>query len=297
MSYASGMIMLLTMVLTYCVSTVGWLVGLTVTAFIIPVGFLLACAIVARCATRCCFLWAVLVNIVSWLIFTTVSAMIYDYSWDGIAYHQVTVYALADGWNPVWDASYTNWLSLWSKHYACGLELISSCIYGMTGNLESGKAVNLLFGLASFLICLDVVRRVRPGFSKSFAFLLTLIAVSNPVWICQTFTFYIDYVMYFYILMTMVFSIEIVNGNNVKLSRIGLVGMILLAIENRITLLYVPEYGTIRYNWLEADADDRAKIDSLYKNHQVCVFRNNLVEFGESTYWSIKSKLGWKSSD
>lgn len=557
-TYASGMALLLTIISVYCIAATGLLMGVAVSAFVVPGSFVLSTGLIATQFSKRCCLWATVVNVVAWVAAIVLSWHIYDFSVDGIEYHQTTIYALADGWNPFWNEEYKNWLSLWSKHYACGLELISACIFKMTGEIESGKAVNFLLGLAAFLICLDVVKRLRPGISKSIAVLFALMAVCNPVWLSQAPTFYIDFAMYFYLLMTIVFSIDIADGVNGNLSRLGFAGMILLAIatkfnhffmegvavlailgwlmisgkktvawslfklsalsavigavvlafhpyvtnwmtqgnpfyplmgqgamdimtyntpdlykghgrlinfvlsiygplslpaydsrisgfgplfrflftvclvfiflseikkkkisltgymalcvlgscfffeqswwarynpqiwmivplalydisgwkksigrvcglwivgilatinvalslvfpiieglrltayrntvfevfsgrhvracvgdmweerlsdhglvpevvdenaipeENRITLLYIPEEGPIRYNWLEADADDRAKIDSLYISHPVCVFRNNLVEYVEPAYRSIKSKLGWKSSD
>lgn len=240
-AYASGMAILLSIVLNYCFASAGILVGIPISAFILPISFVLAEVIIARYCTWRCFLWATLICVVAWSVSILLGGLLYDCSWDGIEYHQVTVYALADGWNPIWNDGYVHqeWLTLWTKHYAYALEMLSSCIFRFTGDVESGKGVNYLLAIASFLICVNVIKSVKTGWSKWKIVSITLIMVCNPVWIAQAPTFYIDFALYFYILLTISFSIGITKGNNVGLNTLGLSGVIVFAIGTKFNHFFI----------------------------------------------------------
>ena len=250
-SYVAGMMFLLTLVLTYCLAMTQLLVGLSLSALTLVAGFVISGAVMARFSAKRCFLLALMLNVALWVLSIYIGWHIYDNSWDGIAYHQLTIFALADGWNPVWDEAYKEWLSPWTIHYAKGLEVLSACTYKLTGDLESGKAVNFVLAAAAFLICFDCVGRLKPDSTKWNRVIFTLIAVGNPVWICQCLTFYIDFALYFYVLLSALFSIYLARGENNLLNGMGLGGVIILAIGTKFNHFFLEGVAMIAIlGWL-----------------------------------------------
>ena len=75
---------------------------------------------------------------------------IWDYSYDGMAYHQVGIHSLMNGWNPFYEKCPTD--IIWVDHYAKGMETMSAIIAKAFGDIESGKAVNFIFIIALLLI-------------------------------------------------------------------------------------------------------------------------------------------------
>ena len=83
------------------------------------------------------------------------SVFVIDISFDGQIYHQPTIYALSHGWNPSRDSHNPiisdKWgENIWIDHYCRGMETISASIVAFTGNMESGKAVNLIIAISLF---------------------------------------------------------------------------------------------------------------------------------------------------
>lgn len=236
--YGAGMAILLTLVFVYTLAISGLFSKITVSWWHLPASFFVSEIILLKSCTKKCFLLSTSVNVAVWIVALLIGWNLYDYSWDGNWYHQSTIFALADGWNPVWNQDGEE-LSLWSIHYAKALELISACIFKFTGNLESGKAVNILLGVASFLICNDCIRVLKPDISKYNRIILGILITGNPVWICQALTYYIDFAIYFYIVLTTVFSIELCVRHNVSLSCVGLSGVIILAVGTKFNHFFL----------------------------------------------------------
>lgn len=116
----------------------------------------------------------------------------YDLSWDGQTYHQEAIIQLHNGWNPFFqtlpkDVPY----SIWTEHYPKAGEILAASLYIVTGNIESGKAFNLLFIVASFLIALSLLLSLKK-IHIVIAILSSLIIAMNPISVCQLMTFYID---------------------------------------------------------------------------------------------------------
>ena len=110
---------------------------------------------------------AIIEIILGSIIFTLSVAIIgkiYDTSSDGNSYHKLAVGSMKNGWNPIYESSkdYTiedgnaitvmdgNRNYLWADHYAIGTEIIGANIYAFSGNIESGKAFNLVMIFVGF---------------------------------------------------------------------------------------------------------------------------------------------------
>src|SRR5690606_8327887 len=97
---------------------------------------------------------------------------IYDKSWDGMAYHQIAIIELSEGWNPVYeslpmeeqDSKYFDRkiiLNRWVNHYGKGLEIFATVMMGVSGSIESGKVFNGLLMAAAFCTALYLLFHFR----------------------------------------------------------------------------------------------------------------------------------------
>ncbi len=117
---------------------------------------------------------------------------VYDITWDGRDYQQRAIERISQGWNPVYqelepkDVYYNQWLN----HYPKAPWIAAASIYQLTGNLEAGKAVNLLLIACLFLISFSLSRftNLNPWLALGISLLLAF----NPVSVCQSFSYYVD---------------------------------------------------------------------------------------------------------
>lgn len=127
-----------------------------------------------------------------------VANMLYDSSYDGRTYHQLGIYYLVNGWNPVYQkmtdlVALKDFLNipneLWVEHYLKFSEITASNFVLMFHNIESGKALNYLLSIASFLYGVRILSNI---FNFKVAFLVSFLAVFNPVLLAQINTYYVD---------------------------------------------------------------------------------------------------------
>jgi hypothetical protein len=144
-------------------------------------------------------LWPVGLTFVLTVLAVAVSAAFYDLSWDGQWYHQVAIYRLAEGWNPLKNPmqSFVDDINLWIRHYAKGPWYASAAVMATTGYIESGKfvtwiALDATF-LAIFAACLDAGMRRRRAMAVS-----ALVGL-NPVVTVQMVVFMVDGLMICYL--------------------------------------------------------------------------------------------------
>jgi len=122
-----------------------------------------------------------------------VSAIFYDYSYDGLAYHQEIILLLKNGWNPIYDVHPANayFIDI-VAHYAKGMGTISATIFSTTGNIEAGKAVNFILAFASAFLFFSFFKKCYETLSFAKKVLLTVLFTLCPIVIVQIWTFYID---------------------------------------------------------------------------------------------------------
>jgi len=118
----------------------------------------------------------------------------YDTSWDGQSYHQDAIINMAHGWNPLeksLDESDTL-NHIWVNHYPKSVEIIQTCFYLLFNRLETGKALNIIFIIISYILCVYTLGRLYPELNIRIIHLISFFLAFNPVSICQVFTFCID---------------------------------------------------------------------------------------------------------
>jgi hypothetical protein len=139
--------------------------------------------------------WIITVVVVLMAAAHIAAITVYDFSYDGLWYHQDAVILLKDGWNPnthMLSLKETSLSDLYLNHYPKATWIIEATYYSIfPGQLESAKVLNFYLLFASFFMSLAVIRSmIGKGWFISIVF-AAFIAL-NPVVICQLFTFYVD---------------------------------------------------------------------------------------------------------
>ncbi|MCP4150516.1 MAG: hypothetical protein GY757_22410, partial [bacterium] len=134
-----------------------------------------------------------------------ISKSIYDFSWDGMAYHQPGIIALAEGWNPFhqpvlesFNELYHNQpknITLPINHFTKASWITAASVYKATGHLEPGKMFHILYMAALFLVAVRFLSYFK-RIAKTSNITISLLAALNPVAICQVFSFYNDGQLY-----------------------------------------------------------------------------------------------------
>lgn len=150
-----------------------------------------------------------------------------DNSHDGNMYHKSTIGLLKNGWNPLYenvedfDSNEENPLyientgnQLWINHYARGSHIFQACIYKLTDNIESGKAINTL-SIASLFLLVSAYLSLKLK-KQIFPILFAIVTVTPSVVCAQFLTNYIDFLVYIYltILLLSFFILEYKENQN-----------------------------------------------------------------------------------
>lgn len=163
------------------------------------------------------------------------SSLFYDYSWDGRCYHQETIVALKNGWNPIYQRHAPDVnadMAIWVDHYAKGAETISAVIYSATNIIELGKAINFILVFAAGFLFYHFLKARFETISTGKKALLAVIFPLCPVVINQLFTFYIDglaYVLLLVLIPQLVLTIK--NPSKSKFYLIGVTIFLLVSIK------------------------------------------------------------------
>lgn len=162
-----------------------------------------------------------------------VSSFLFDNSYDGNAYHQEAIAFLIDGWNPFYSQANTE--TPWVNHYAKALEIVSATIASATGNIESGKAVNLIIFFSMLFFALSSVETLCKKYSKTIHFLITACICANPVVTSQLFSFYNDYALYCLIIINLSLFIFLLNSKSRTLPLLGMGMATILAADTKFS--------------------------------------------------------------
>ena len=161
-----------------------------------------------------------------------------DFSFDGQSYHIPAMIALASGWNPLLSAHLVDWnplfvqesgTELFIDHYPLGSWILAATVYKTTGLIESGKAFNIIYMFALYLIAIDFLNRICNCTSFKRYLLAGLISL-NPIIICQMNTFYIDGQLAALISMAIILSIDFLCFKTYRTAI--LLGLVIISLIN-----------------------------------------------------------------
>ncbi len=245
--------------LIFLLSSLGFIFNLSISPLYIITGLLTTFAIFSvrlyfektsfkRILFYCMLLAAALVAAVY------LSAYLMDASYDGRAYHQVSVLLLNKGWNPIYDNitsfctkhfGFAPYELLWCENYVKFSEIFAANILTFTNKIETGKVFNIIsaataffyiyyvFSKESFLnICSSAKNKLSARTKTVFAFLL----IYNPVVVAQFFTYYIDGLLYLYFLIAAFSVIDYITGN---LNNKGRITPLLIFIMSSVILVNI----------------------------------------------------------
>lgn len=183
------------------------------------------------------------------LIFITIfiGTNVYDASYDGQWYHSSIIKLLYDGWNPFYypilqqiEVPYYTNTHIWVSHYAKGMETIEAGIVALTGNLESGKALNVFFTISLFCFTFDFLGNFKGINRGAVKTLIAFTTTLNPVLINQIMTYYIDYTCYVFVLIGLICVYNIViKQQKSYMSPLGLIGFFIPATKFNIAFWFV----------------------------------------------------------
>lgn len=144
------------------------------------------------------------------LVAILLSCFLFDRSSDGDTYHKDAIGVLKEGFNPVYESSEDfikerkddskelTTYSIWTDHYAKANWIMASNFYSLTGNIESGKAMNFLSLYVLFtFIFFAFYQKWKWTKAIIFAGIISL----NPITASQLFTFYNDFLVCVYLFL------------------------------------------------------------------------------------------------
>ncbi len=215
-TYNISFCLLLSMFLIFMFSSVGFIINLSVNPFYIYLSIVISLITLYFLNKKENLNYLIPFLFIIFIIFISVdiAQLFYDFSIDGREYHQSGIFFLKEGWNPIYENIvdfYNKNIdknlffypdkdnAFWLEHYVKFSEILAANIYSITGKIESGKAINLLFAVSSFLSCLFVFNKF--GKSTYYNFIISFLLVINPVCIYQQFTFMNDNLLYYSFLM------------------------------------------------------------------------------------------------
>lgn len=134
-----------------------------------------------------------------------------DTTYDGNNYHKYAIGSLKNGWNPVYDEIQ----NVYSNTYPKASWIFASSIYQLTGDIETGKAINFMVLVAVFLV---VFWYLRARLAARQSALLALLLALSPIVAAQLFNNYVDGIMGSLLIILTVF-LNVLVDKKIKLPK------------------------------------------------------------------------------
>lgn len=189
---------------SFMLASLGFLLHIPITPLHLPLAFAISLIPLFLAKSREILLGGGAVVLGGFSLSFVLSALLYDYSWDGRAYHQIGILYFANGWNPVWQKmadveSLLPYLSheIWVEHYLKFSEVVASSIVSAFASIapssldtiELGKALNFIAVFGAFLYSVSVLAKF---INPLPATIISLFASFSPVVGAQIATYYVD---------------------------------------------------------------------------------------------------------
>lgn len=234
LSLNAGIFLLTTVFLTYLFSALLFWAGGEMNGYVFPCAVAVS-AVAMRFAMRRDRHWLGIVgcSVAFIAVMAVVCAYLPDNSYDGNFYHQEGVIGIYRGWNP-YHETYPG-ESLWVRHYAKMLEIASAAVMSVTGNIESGKLVNVMLAVSSLLILSGTLAKMFTGMGRRRRWLVAVLFAVNPVVVAQTLTFYNDYALYCCLVILVAMFTYIYKGLDGKITWMVATMATMIAIGTKFT--------------------------------------------------------------
>jgi hypothetical protein len=237
------------------ITNIGLLLGITISIWHLPIIYLVYIGILGiikwwnkAAITKSDVLLAIAVPVVFFAL-TYLFSFTFDTTFDGQNYQQTAVISLADGWNPIRDASLNipavtgqyGQSGEFGKIYAIGypkaIWIIQSSIYKLTGNINSAVVTNLIAALVALVFCYFLLRRI--GLGIFFSGVLGILAVLQPHFLEQFFSFMEDGVSYQLSLAMIAALVTLLISPNKKLPLMVFAASWLLVVDTKYSNAYL----------------------------------------------------------
>lgn len=239
----SGKFLLLWLCLMVILTSILFFVHITITSSHLIISIILSVAIYYLLTknknTKKELMKTIGLSLVIIIISTLISSFMFDRSSDGNTYHKDAIGVLVEGFNPVYESSLDTIkdreddskklteYSIWTDHYAKANWIIAANFYALTGNIESGKAMNLISMYILFCFTFSTLIEVM---DKKKSLIISLITVFNPITVSQMFTYYNDQLVCLFLFLAIIFLIQLDKELNNKEAWLGyILTFILLA--------------------------------------------------------------------
>lgn len=207
-------------------SEIAFILGRSISWYILPFSFLagllcLVCLYGEEPGRQ--MIYEVAAAILLFVFFTVFCGRVFDFSWDGNAYHKVAVGLLRNHWNPIFqlpenvtaEVMRTGPVgNIWAECYAKGTWIFAAGVYGLTGNIECGKVYTLIGIVCAFLLTYYCVRSCKRG--KVSALFFSAVAACNPIALQQMNSFYLDgylHIMLYILVLSLVMMVGLEKEN------------------------------------------------------------------------------------
>lgn len=147
----------------FVLGSLGFLVKIPLTKWHGVAAFFITVAVIWRLSpTQKCFAGRLAAVMGILLISLLFSSFTVNFGPDPRTYHKPAAYFMADGWNPVWQENLEEYLhdrniEFWphlthAHHFSKGQWIVVAITYLMTGNIDAGDYVNVVFLFAVFSV-------------------------------------------------------------------------------------------------------------------------------------------------
>jgi hypothetical protein len=176
------------------------------------------------------------------MVGTTYFGHTYDTSYDGVSYHETAVIALANGWNPVYKPNFplkTPKLSSTNLDQGSPKVIwsIDASVYNLTDNLDSATFINLMIGIVAFIFVYEGLGAL--GLQNRMSLIIASVAVLNPLFIDQIYSFREDSLSYNLLLIGLASLIQINKSRHKYIYYMCLVSSLILLAGSKFSNLYI----------------------------------------------------------
>lgn len=194
-----------------------------------------------------CMFFSVLLPLLIITFSIYINGKVIDYTWDGNSYQKAAIGLLAYGWNPLYEhiqdfddrsdikINIRDESPLYMNHYAKGSNIFGANIYKLTGNIETGKSINIISIIMIFLFTFSYL--IYKKKSLLFSLMFSLSVMSYPVICAQFLTNYIDLLVYIFLYMN-IFLFFILEENEFKFSKNVLLALMFMVLVISINIKF-----------------------------------------------------------
>lgn len=186
------------------------LLKIYISKYILVISFILA-AFTSHRQLKVSFFLLSLVNIIIIGLSVCLARLFFDTSWDGTSYHMDAIFALKDGWNPIYQYLHVfknpDNTDLWTNYFAKSSWYFSSLMLKFFQNINVIKSGHFILSCSAGFYALSWLHRYNVKNLPSF--LISILIIFNPVFLTQWASNYVDSAIYSLFLIALLSSSEV----------------------------------------------------------------------------------------